>query len=228
MLIGKGDSAHHFAFRPSHFRLLQQADLVIWVNRQFESGFHKLPEVLSAKTRQLELIPALGLTTEDGHIWYSPDLLMLASAEISRVLVELDPDNQLVYQQNLAEFQQSIEDWRENVGQIIARRQPALLLDHEFLHHFEEAFGVGSMMSIHNHHDQHVGIGSLQHIEDGLRNNPVKCIVSNESSVSRTARNLAEQFSLSVRSIHSFADDGDPATRFIRHLQDFTAILRDC
>ncbi len=35
-IITDGASAHHFAFRPSHMRLLQQADLVIWIDSNFE------------------------------------------------------------------------------------------------------------------------------------------------------------------------------------------------
>ncbi len=40
LIIKDQASAHHFAFKPSHMRLLQQADLVIWVGRQFEAGFN--------------------------------------------------------------------------------------------------------------------------------------------------------------------------------------------
>ncbi len=228
ILINDSGSAHHFSFRPSHFRTLQQADLVIWIDRKFESGFQQLPEILPGKTRQLELIPALGLSTDDGHIWYSPPLLSLVGAEISRVLVELDPENQSIYRQNLAAFQQTVDNWRQQVRLIIGQQQPAFILDHEFLHHFEEAFGLQAFASIHNRHDQHGGISSLQAIEEKLRQRTIKCIVSNENNVSRTATNLAEQFSLSIRPIKSFAGEGDPATRFVRHLQHFTNILRDC
>lgn len=228
LLIGDSDSAHHFSFRPSHFRTLQQADLVIWIDRNFESGFQQLPQILPAKTRALELIPALGLDTEDGHIWYSPNMLMLVSTEISRVLAELDPDNRSAYQKNLAEFQQNIENWQHEVQAIIARQQPALILDHAFLHHFESAFGLEPFASIYDRHDQHAGIGSLQAIEETLRKNSIKCIISNENHISRTATNLAGQFSLSIHRIESFAGDGDPATRFARHLQHFASILRSC
>lgn len=228
ILIGDEHSAHHFAFKPSHFRTLQQADLVIWIDRGFESGFQQLPDILSSNTRQLALIPTLGLTKDDGHIWYSPELLILISTEISRVLAALDPENQAIFRRNLVDFQQSVKGWRQEVRQIIAEQNQAFILDHEFLHHFEQAFDLEAFASIHDQHDQHGGIGSLQAIEDLLGENSVKCIVSNTGSVSRTARNLAEQFSLSIRPIRSFANDGEPATRFVRHLQHFTNILRDC
>ena len=57
-IIAEQASAHHFALRPSHMRLLQQADLVIWIDRGFESGFQRISQVLPGNTVQLELLPA--------------------------------------------------------------------------------------------------------------------------------------------------------------------------
>ena len=45
-IIAGDASAHHFALRPSHMRLLQQADLVIWIDRHFEAGFNRVAETL--------------------------------------------------------------------------------------------------------------------------------------------------------------------------------------
>ena len=55
-IITEGASAHHFALRPSHMRLLQQADLVIWIDRHFEAGFGQLAHTLPRSTGQLELL----------------------------------------------------------------------------------------------------------------------------------------------------------------------------
>ena len=76
LIIQDHVSVHHFAFKPSHMRLLQQADLVIWVGRHFEAGFSRVPEVLPGSAQPLELLPELGIENEDGHIWYSPKLLL--------------------------------------------------------------------------------------------------------------------------------------------------------
>jgi hypothetical protein len=75
VIIENQASAHHFAFKPSHMRRLQQADLVVWIDSQFEPGFNRIAQTLPAATRTLELLPALGIESEDGHIWYSPALL---------------------------------------------------------------------------------------------------------------------------------------------------------
>lgn len=228
LLIKSESSAHHFAFKPSHFKILQQADLVIWVDRHFEGGFQRLPEILAGKSRQLELLPTLGLKNADGHVWYSPDLLVKISDEIAEVLSELDTENQHVYQNNRQKFQQSISLWRQEVDQVISNNSPRYLLDHDFLQHFETSFSLKSIAVIHDNHDQQAGIQALQHIERKLQSHPANCLITNEASISRVGRNLGDQFSLTIHSIDSFAGEGDTATRLLRHLRHFAEILRRC
>ena len=86
VIIENQASAHHFAFKPSHMRRLQQADLVVWIDSQFEPGFNRIAQTLPAATRTLELLPALGIESEDGHIWYSPALLQQSISILAATL----------------------------------------------------------------------------------------------------------------------------------------------
>lgn len=228
LLVKSQHSAHHFAFKPSHFRVLQKADLVIWIDRGFESGFQNLPEILSKNASQLELLPTLGLEKQDGHIWYSPKLLVEMSHQIARVLGELDTENRSIYDKNKQALQQQIDLWRQAIEGLVNSGKPRYLLDHDFLPHFETDFGLKAIAVIHDNHDQHGGIKALQLIERQLKSHPANCLISNETTISGVGKNLVRQFSLSSHSIRSFADKGDPAVRFIRHLQHFVEILRSC
>ena len=51
VIIDDHASAHHFAFRPSQMARLQQAELVVWVDRGFEAGFARVPETSSRRPR---------------------------------------------------------------------------------------------------------------------------------------------------------------------------------
>lgn len=228
LLIKSQHSAHHFSFKPSHFRLLQRADLMIWIDRHFEAGFQRLPEVLSKNARQLELLPTLGLDRKDGHIWYSPKLLVEMSNQIARALGELDDENRHIYDKNKLALQQQINLWRQAIEGLLDRGKPRYLLDHDFLQHFEADFGLKAVAVIHDNQDQHGGIKALQLIEQKLESRSTNCLISNEAAISEVGKNLARQFSLASHSINSFADEGDVATGFMRHLQHFTEILRSC
>ena len=228
LLIKNQQSAHHLAFRPSHFKTLQQADLVIWIDRRFESGFQSLVPILPEQARQLELLPALGLEKQDGHIWYSPTLLIQISQQITKVLGEIDVDNRHIYDKNRQDFQQNVAIWQQSIEQLLSRHTPRYLLDHDFLHHFEQAFGLDAIAVIYNSHGQYGSIKTLRMIEQRLQTQPANCLISNEADISRIGDNLTIRFNLSRYSIKSFAHDSDAATQFIRHLQHLGEILRDC
>ncbi|MCP4433233.1 MAG: zinc ABC transporter solute-binding protein [Gammaproteobacteria bacterium] len=228
LLIKSEHSTHHFAFRPSHFRMLQKADLVIWIDRHFEAGFQRIAEILPDKTRQLELLSTLGMENQDGHIWYSPKHLYEISNHIAARLGELDAGNQAVYQRNKVTFQQQIDHWRQAVELLLTKNKPRILLEHDFLQHFGEEFELRALAVIHNNHDQHGGIKALQLIEQQLLTHPAKCLISNKAHISSIGKNLTDQFSLSSHSIKSFANEGDIATRFLRHLQHLGRILASC
>lgn len=228
LLIKDEHSAHHFSFKPSHFRTLQQADLVIWVDRHFEAGFQRLPETLPAQTHQLEILPAMGMQSQDGHIWYSPKLLIAMSHHIADKLTELDADNQAIYNQNRIVFEQQINLWRQGIESLLSQDTPAFLLDHNFLQHFEDAFGITPVAVINDSHGHHRGIKALQQIEKLLKDQPVNCLISNETHISSIGRNLAREFSLTTHSIKTFVDEGDTDSRFISHLQHLTEILQSC
>lgn len=225
LLIKDQGSAHHFAFRPSHFRALKRADLVIWIDRNFESGFQQLPEILRDSTVGLELLPALGLTAEDGHIWYSPTLLGRIIDQITAALSNIDPQNRAIFQRNRVELRQAISLWAQSMRELIAGGKPRYLLDHKFLSHFETSFGIRPVATINNEHDQHGGIQELRFIEGHLESGSVKCLLSNEASISKTGRNLAEKYGLKIYKItdYSTAENG-----FMQHLRQLHDALVHC
>ena len=140
LLIKNQHSAHHFAFKPSHFRTLKSADLLIWIDRHFESGFQRIPEILQQSTTSLELLRALDLKNQDGHIWYSPKLLRKIIEQIAASLIAIDPAHAELYQANTQTLQQAIVDWAQFTSNQIASAKPQYLLDHDFLVHFQADF----------------------------------------------------------------------------------------
>jgi zinc transport system substrate-binding protein len=233
LLIKHQISAHHFAFKPSHFSLINQANLIIWISRDFESGFHRLPEIMSKKTTSLELLKALDLAHEDGHIWYSPVLLPRIANQILRALNDIDPANAAIYQRNTDRLIQSINLWAATTRADIAKVKPRYMLDHNFLSHFEHDFGIEAIAVLHDSHDQHGGIQQLQTIESALLQSPVKCLLINESAPSKLARNFAVKFKLDI---HKIVDPGNVGSAdgeaiepaFISSLNRLSSIMQQC
>jgi len=221
LLIKNQYSAHHFAFKPSHFQMLKSADLVIWIDRHFESGFQHIPEILQQSTTSLELLRALKLNNADGHIWYSPKLLRNIIEQISASVIKIDPAHADIYQANTKALQQEIVDWAQYTRDQFASAKPKYLLDHDFLIHFQADFQVKAIAAIHDSRDQVGGIQAMRLIEKQLGESAAKCLLTNEPEVSKIGRNLADKFSLSMHYI-------GPADSFVGHLYSLTKILAKC
>ena len=227
-IIAQQASAHHFALRPSHMRLLQQADLVIWIDRGFESGFQRIAQVLPDNTVQLELLPALGIDSDDGHIWYSPQRLLQVIEAISAGLVEIDPDNQARYRDNAALLSSAVLAWRDDIQARLQARKPRFISDHAFTSHLEADLGYAPIATIHDQHDAPGGLRELGEIEQRLRQQPASCLLTMQSPPAQLALELAQKYRLKIINL-SAPTDGDPQTpAIIRRLQRLGAALLEC
>ena len=222
LLIKPTASVHDFALKPSQMRQLKQADLVIWIDRNFESGFQRLPEIISRDAEVIELLRTLGLKQQEGHIWYSPVLLLQTVDQIQSTLGRIDPQNAKEYRRNSAQLSELIETWGENTRRQLMTSKPGYLLDHDFFSHFEKYMGVKAIAVLHDANEQPPAIRELQRIEDQLTRTPAKCLLHNESTPSKLAQNIAQKFSLPIYSIRQNTSD------FMQSLRHISSTLLKC
>lgn len=247
-IIGDGDSAHHFALRPSHMRLLREADLVIWIDNQFEAGFARLSQTLPHSAARLVLLPALELDGEeshddaghgatdrnhaghgkDGHIWYSSRLLRQVVTLVTGQLSGIDPQNAAQYRLNAERLANDIERWRAATLLQLQARPPRYIVDHQFTGHFDADLGYGPIASIHDQHDNHGSLGELAEIEALLRATPARCLLTLEPRPAPLALELARKFKLEIISLASGDDAGSAEPAIIRRLQRLSAALARC
>lgn len=227
-IIAAGASTHHFALRPSHMRMLQQADLVIWIDSHFEAGFGRLAETLPRSVSQLELLPALGIDGHDGHIWFSPHILQQASEIVAARLIEIDPEHAAQYRQNAQRLVAEIAAWREQARLQLQRQPPRFITDHQFSAHFEKDLGYAAIATIHDQHDDHGGLGELKNLELRLREQKASCLLTLESTPSPLALELAQKYNLEVISLATPPGDESRSAPIIRRLQQFADALYRC
>ncbi|MCP4334473.1 MAG: zinc ABC transporter substrate-binding protein [Gammaproteobacteria bacterium] len=228
LIITAQASMHHFAFRPSHMRHLQAADLVIWVDRHFEAGFNRVAEILPDTASQLEILPALDIDSTDGHVWYSPGLLRQSIDIIATRLARLDPEHRAGYHDNAAKLSAEVADWRAATHAWLQDHQPRFITDHAFTTHFEADLGYSALATIHDQHDGHGGLGELNRIEELLRQYPTSCLLTLESSPSPLALELARKYRLNVINLTPPAAVGGTETGIIERLQILSNALKTC
>lgn len=228
LIIESEASAHHFAFKPSHMRKLQQADLVIWIDRHFEAGFNRIAQTLPAATRTLELMPALGIESEDGHLWYSPALVQQGIAIMAATLAELDPDNQARYLENARRLSAAVKAWRERMLERWQGNPPRLLTDHEFLGHFARDLGGFEIESIQDHHGAQGGLKDLERIETWLRLRPAACLLTLDPAPPPLAASLSARYGIPVIVINSIEPTDPEIDPILQRLEQLNIALERC
>lgn len=215
LLIKPSASVHDFAFKPSQMRLLKKADLMILIDRNFESGFQKLPAIISRDTEIIELLRIPGLEQQEGHIWYSPTLILQTVEQIQSTLGRIDLQNAGVYRRNSAQISQLVDTWGKNTYKQLVTSKPIYLLDHDFFSHFEKYMNVKSAAVLHDTNEQPPSIRELRRIEDLLTRTPAKCLLHSESTPSKLAQNIAQKFNLPIYNIRR---DSSDLMQSLRHI----------
>jgi len=228
LLIGTKSSTHHFSLKPSHLRKLEKADLVIWIDRYFESGFQKLPEILSEDTQALELLRVLGLEQENGHIWYSPKLLLQIVGQIESSLTKIDPAHVDIYRSNTRQLVKAITTWDTAIRKQLAGTSPEYLLDHDFLIHFERDMSISAIAALLDANEQPPGIRELKRIEKQLQLSSARCLLINEASPSMLSLSIAEKFNLPVYNISLQPEAGESSSGIMDALNRLSTVLLDC
>lgn len=221
-------SPHHFAFRPSHMRSLQQADLVIWIDRHFEGGFNRLPEILPDSVRLLELMPRLGARSGDGHIWYSPRLLQRSADLIGEDLAGIDAGNRQRYLDNTAALKQTLADWSAALAARLAAQPPRVLTDHAFLEPLAQEFGLEHVVAVHDHHDAGGSLHDLGVLEQRLRQQRFRCLLTLGAGASPLGRRLAEKYQLRVIDVTAGITAGTDPGALLRRLERLAQALEQC
>jgi zinc transport system substrate-binding protein len=186
----------------------------------------RLSDILSQNTHRLELIKALNLQHQNGHIWYSPVLLPMIANKILTALKNIDPTNADLYQSNTDQLIASIQEWANLTRSNINKAAPRYMLDHDFLSHFEQGMGIKTTSVLHDSHDQQSGIQALKDIKTALRKLPVKCLLINEPFASKIAKNLSKEFDIEIHNISLLSDNHQPS--LIDSLNRLSAIMQHC
>lgn len=244
-LIPLTDSPHHFQLRPSQMRTATKADLLIWVSNDFETGLNRVRKILPASSHQLQLsasLPAELLIGSkdshdehrdiDGHIWLSPELIIVSSHIIAEKLSQLDPENAANYQLNTQRLISRIQQWKPQSQKRLAKDNlsPEYYLEHKFLAYFEQSFQLKHLGSLHNQHDHGSRIRSLstlhQQLQNGSQDTTNQCLIVTQLPASSQALQLQKQYGLKLKVVNI---QGEQSHKDIIQLLDsIVNSLSDC
>ena len=210
--VGKPDlivdgyaSPHGFALKPSHAKMLQNADLIFWVGEDLESFLEKPLKSIAKKAEKIELMEIKGLNKlkfrernifdehddhddHDGHeghhhgefdphIWLDPVNAKVILKEMAEHLIENDSKNEATYKSNLKKALNDIDKLTADVKAEL-NKSVASIVFHDAYQYFEERFGVNILGAFTVNTDVMPGAEQLAEIREIIEHDKVACVFS--------------------------------------------------
>ena len=211
--VGKPDlivdgyaSPHGFALKPSHAKMLQEANLIFWVGEGLENFLEKPLKSIAKNAEKIELMEIKGLTKlkfrernifdghddhghdEDGHeghahgeydphIWLDPENAKVILNEMVEHLIENDAKNASAYKSNLNKALKDIDGLLKSIKSELNKDFKSIVF-HDAYQYFEERFNVTVLGAFTVNTDVMPGAEQLSEIREIIEHDKVSCIFS--------------------------------------------------
>lgn len=210
-LLPDGDSPHHWALKMSDRRVLDSADLVLWIGPDMESA---LAEGVAVRDRAKVItavdLPALqwppappgdGANVRDAHIWLSPVNAAVIARAVADWLIHAHPGQQqalraraLAFGELMARTQASIDRRLRPV------KQQRFVVDHDGLRHFVAAFGLHQVGYFTDAGDRGIGARAMNRL---FAETGIKCLVAEPGHIGQM-RSMARRLDARLAVIDPF------------------------
>ena len=175
LLLQDGLSPHDFALRPSQARLLQSADLLLWVGKDLE-----FPLARYAENMPPGHALALGNGAKPGqnpHIWLDPQQAKGMVSAVVAKLRALDPDHAAVYARNGAALEARIDALERELAALLRPlRDIPYVVFHDAYGPFERRFGLNNVGAITAEPEHRLSAGQVRRVRAIVADRGARCL----------------------------------------------------
>jgi len=219
LLLKSSNSAHTFHLKPSQVRMIANADLVIIISEDFESGLRKA--IKNIENDSLFQITSLGTlnihksrseilyskeheeheeheeSIYDLHLWLDINNTKLIAKHISELLIKIDPINEDKYNNNFLELMLDLEELKIDLEKEIApflTRQFAVFSD--TTQYFEKSMNFLRPIIITPYHGARLSIIRTLMAKEAMSDLSVSCLLYGQEAKPNQISVLLEGLSL--------------------------------
>lgn len=123
---------HHYHLKPSDLQKVQNADIIFYIDPEFDGFISKLINGGSKHVIQISSLPGLNIIKNNSynnwHIWLDLDNVIILLEQLSKILVEQFPTIKIAVEQNLEAAKKQIAILAQIKQQQLSRLQDVILL----------------------------------------------------------------------------------------------------
>ena len=207
LIVDGSNSPHNFTLKPSHAKMLQNADLVFWVGEDIETFLEKPLGTIAKKAKKIELMEISQLKKlkfreknifeghhddhghkkhddhghahgeYDPHIWLDPMNAKVILNVMAKNMKLKDKKNAAKYDANLKKANANLDNLVSKINKNINKNAKYVVF-HDAYQYFEKRFGLKTLGALTVNTDVLPGAEQLKDIRKVIKKEKAKCIFS--------------------------------------------------
>ena len=196
-------SPHSFTLKPSHAKMLENADVIFWIDKDLESFLEKPLKSIPKKAKVVHLMDISGLEIHkfrekniygghddhdkhghahahgefDVHIWLDPNNAKVIVKEVANQLATLDSKNSDFYNKNAKKTLNKLDNLINKIDKSI-NKKASFVTFHDAYQYFEKRFGIEALGALTINTDIQPGAKQIEEIQHLVEDKNIKCIFS--------------------------------------------------
>ena len=254
LIIDGVASPHNFQIKPSHAKMLQKADLVIWVGEDLESFLPTALKSIPKNSVILELLDQSGLKKlkfreknifeghddhghdehghahgeYDPHIWLDPLNAKVIVKKITNQLVKIDSSNSAAYKANSKKLLKDLDTLTKSIKKDL-NKNASFVVFHDAYQYFEKRFGLSVVGALTVNPDVMPGAEQLSEIREVIEEKKVKCIFSEPQFNPAIIKSIASDTGVKTGVLDPLgATINKSKNMYFNLIEDMSNALKDC
>ena len=249
LLASKNHSPHHYNFKISDIKIIEDADIIFYIDKEFESSFIKSIRI-NKKAKKIELIKAKGLKIYkkrsqrnwksiktnlkekniDEHIWLDKNNAKIMLKIIRNALIKNSPENKATYKRKYNIAIQKINIlFKEIELELENLEDKEFIVFHDAFQYFEKQFSLRNIGQITDNPHLNISIKSLKKNRTKARERKVKCVFFEPQFNKKFTNIVTKSSKARIVKIDPIGYNLEPsADLYIKLLKNISRSYKDC
>ncbi|MDG2006722.1 MAG: zinc ABC transporter substrate-binding protein [Thermodesulfobacteriota bacteirum] len=255
LLLDGSYSPHNFQLKPSHIKILQNADVIFYIDDSSLETFLARPlKTIKKSSKKISIANNSKLTFHsfreggiweekdsgdrhnhshgefDPHFWLDTNNVKKITKQVVVELSKVNPNKKTIYKKNAKIFIQQINEKKKYMATELNRiKNKPFIVFHDGYQYYEKEFGLNSAGSISVNHEISPTPKRIDEIKSKIRQSNVVCIFKEPQFSSKVVQTIIKDTNAKEGTMDPLGFDLEPGRDLYLQLMDkLTKSLKDC
>lgn len=258
LIVDGSNSPHNFSLKPSHAKMIEDAEIIFWVGEDLETfmikplesiannatkvSFMDLDSIIKLKFKEENILEVEGYDDDhddddhdkhadgefDAHIWLDPKNAIEIVNEIAKTLSLKDPNKKNVYYSNAEKLNHSLNELIEKINLSI-NKDARFIVFHDAYQYFEKRFDVSSAGALILNEEALPSAKKVSEIHKIIKKQNINCIISEPQFNPNIIKSIAQDSSILTGSFDPLGSSFDTNKNlYFEMILSLSNSLKDC